>query len=243
MLFTGIWSMYSCESSISNATFGFLAVPVVDRTGTVLAIKIRTDSASPEKRYRQSRTRSKAEKRKLLKDQLLLVQLKTAYFQKNNILCCIKIDFDMADLLTKDTEIMDLARSKSFLRLEISEDFPNLSDGKNNRLLKTLSDNYKLWLGDLGAGQASLKALHDNLYDAVKVNESFFKFYSNSIIWPIIIKNLMRYCKCIIIIGKENYDQSLNVQNDISAIQLSGCKIIPFADIDKLDNKLDLNAL
>ena len=235
--------MRNFESSTKNATFGFLAVPVVDRTGIVLAIKIRTDSASAEKRYRQSQTRSKAEKRKILKEQLLMVQLKTAYIEKNNILCCIKIDFDMADLLTKDKEIRELAKSKSFLRLEISEDFPNLSDGKNNRLLKKLSDDYPIWLGDLGAGQASLKALHDNLYDAVKVDEVFFRLYSQSIIWPVIIKNLMRYCKCIIIIGEENYDQAINVKNDINAIQLSGRKIIPFADIDKLDNKLDLKSL
>lgn len=144
----------------------------------------------------------------------------------------------MATLLIDDMEIIELAKLKSILRLEISEDFPNLSDGKSNRLIKMLSENYRLWLGDFGAGQASLKALHDGLYDAVKIDEDFFSVYSKSIIWPAIIKNIMRYCKCTIIIGVNNFDKIIEVKNDISAIQLGDSDTIPFDDIDKVNNKI-----
>jgi len=95
----------------------------------------------------------------MLKDQLSLIDQKTAYFHNNNILCTINIDFDMAAILIQGEENAELARLKPFLCLEISEGFLNLSDGRSNQVLQALAEEYRLWLGDLGSDETSLRAL------------------------------------------------------------------------------------
>jgi hypothetical protein len=232
--------MQRSESLISNAASGLFADPIVGRVGAVLAVKIRTESASPGKLFGQWGSSSKWEKRKLLKEQLQLINKKSHYFLTNNILCCIHIDFDMADLLIQDTEISALAKSKSFLRLEISEDFPNLSDGKSNRLLQTLSNDYLLWLGDLGSGGANLRALQEKLYDAVRINRDFFNLYSQSVIWPVIIKNVMRYCNFIFITDVSYPDQYVTLEKDISVMSRRFIKSVPLEEIEQLNKSFEV---
>ncbi|MDF7649036.1 diguanylate phosphodiesterase [Pantoea sp. Acro-805] len=232
--------MQRSESLISNAASGLFADPIVGRVGAVLAVKIRTESASPGKLFGQWGSSSKWEKRKLLKEQLQLINKKSHYFLTNNILCCIHIDFDMADLLIQDTEISALAKSKSFLRLEISEDFPNLSDGRSNRLLQTLSNDYLLWLGDLGSGGASLRALQEKLYDAVRINRDFFNLYSQSVIWPVIIKNVMRYCNFIFITDVSYPDQYVTLEKDISVMSRRFIKSVPLEEIEQLNKNFEV---
>jgi c-di-GMP phosphodiesterase len=219
---------------------GIEAEPIVDREGNVLAVKVRTESATPGWLSWQGGKASKAQKKKLLKEQLTLIDQKTAYFHNNNILCSIDIDFEKAAILIQDDEIAELARSKPFLRLEISEGFPNLSDGRSNRVLQELAENYRLWLGDLGSGEASLRALQENLYDAVKIDSDFLKLYSHSRIWPAITKNIMRYCQFIIVEGLESTEQCHAVVKDIKAIQ-GGCfKSVLLEHIESLNKKFIL---
>ncbi|ADU72280.1 EAL domain-containing protein [Pantoea sp. At-9b] len=175
-----------------------------------------------------------------MKEQLNIISHKTAYFQNNNILCSISIDFDMAAILIQEEEIADLAKSKPFLRLEISEGFPNLSDGRSNRVLQALAEEYRLWLGDLGSGESSLRALQENLYDAVKIDNDFFKIYSNSGIWPVVIKNIMRYCQFIIIEGVESTEQYHAIEKDIKAVQGGFFKSVRFENIESLNKKFIL---
>ncbi|MDR6295901.1 MAG: EAL domain-containing protein [Pantoea dispersa] len=216
---------------------GTEAEPIVDRAGNVLAVKIRTHSAAPGGGLRQVGRSTKTQKKKLLKDQLTLIDLKTAYFQNNNILCSINIDFDMALLLIQDEEIAELAKSKPFLRLEILEGFPNLSDGRSNCFLQVLAEEYRLWLGDFGSGESNLRALQENLFDAVRIDNDFFKIYRKSGIWPVIIKNIMRYCKFIIIEGVESIEQCHTIEMDIKALQ-GGCfKSVRFETIENLNKK------
>ena len=219
---------------------GYEAEPIVDRAGNVLAVKIRKDSATPGWFFRQAGKSGNAQKKKVLKEQLSLIDLKTAYFQNNNILCSINIDFDMAAILIQEEEFAELAKSKPFLRLEISEGFPNLSDGRSNRVLQALAEEYRLWLGDLGSGESSLRALQENLYDAVKIDNDFFKIYSKSGIWPVIIKNIMRYCKFIIIEGVDSKEQYHAIEKDIRAVQ-GGCfKSVRLENIESLNKKFIL---
>ena len=63
---------------------GYEAEPIVDRAGNVLAVKIRKDSATPGWFFRQAGKSGNAQKKKVLKEQLSLIDLKTAYFQNNN---------------------------------------------------------------------------------------------------------------------------------------------------------------
>lgn len=217
---------------------GYEAEPIIDRAGNILAVKISTRRASPNGFFRQAGKPARAEKTKLLQEQLSLIDQNKAYFQKNNILCAITIDFDMAAILIQEEEVAALAKAKPFLRLEISEDFPNLCDGRSSRVLQALAEEHRLWLGDLGSGQSNLRALQENIYEAVKIDNVFFNVYYNSAIWPVIIKNIMRYCKFIIVGGVETTEQLHALDKNIKAVQ-GGCfKSVRFENVGSLNKNL-----
>ncbi|MDQ1214964.1 hypothetical protein [Pantoea anthophila] len=65
-----------------------------------------------------------------MKEQLQLIKKKDKHFLTNDILCSIRIDFDIAGLLIEDAEISTLAKSMPFLRLKVYENFPNIPMGK-----------------------------------------------------------------------------------------------------------------
>ncbi|MGF6476539.1 hypothetical protein ABIE06_003385 [Pantoea dispersa] len=78
-------------------------------------------------------------------------------------------------------------------------------------------------VGRFSSGESSLRALQENLYDAVKI-DNFFKIYSKSGIWPIIIKNIMRYCNFIIIEGLESTEKCHAIEKDIKAYRVDYLK-------------------
>ena len=231
--------MYHSESLICNAGRGWFAEPIVGRDGMVLAVRIRKKRALPGKLFGYwGDGRTTAE---LLREQLNLIEKKKEYFLSKGILCSIEIDFERACLLIQDAEIASLAKLQPFLRLEISEDFPNLSDGKNNRLLEILSNNYILWLGDLGSGSANLKALQEKLYDGVRISSVFFNAYSKSVIWPVITKNVMRYCNFIIVADISDQSEIVSLEKEISAMQGQCFKSVPLEEIEQLDTWFDIH--
>lgn len=225
------------EVLTSKVISGYGAEPIVDTAGNVVAVNIRTESASPGGFFSNS---GKAQKKKRLKDQLDLIDLKTAYFAENNILCSVCIDFDMAAMLIQDEELATLARSKPFLRLEISEGFPNLSDGRSNRVVQDLATQYRLWLGDLGSGESNLRALQENLYDAINIDNAFYQHYSNSRIWPVIIKNITRYCKVIIVEGSDSAENYYYDDEGLTVLQRGCFDRVCLENIESLNNKFIL---
>ena len=85
-----------------------------------------------------------------------------------------------------------------FMRLVISEDFPNLHDGMDNPLLRDLSGYCKLWLGNLGAGHTTLKALQDGLFEAARLDAVFMAANSDKPTWPLLLRHLRGYCEQIL---------------------------------------------
>ena len=171
-----------------------IAEPIRTITGELLGVELltRLDSSFDVEGF-ISRL-SEGSKRQLLLHQLRKVQAKSAFFIDHGLVCSINIDFDMAGIIIKDMEVSTVLDSLSFVRLEISENFPNLSDGFKNPLLKVLSQNYRLWLDDIGAGNANLEALQSGVFECVKIDKQFYWENSTSIMWPIIIKNISQYC-------------------------------------------------
>lgn len=173
-------------------------------------------------------------KRSLLLSQLEEVQVKAQFFIEYRLVCSINIDFDMAGIILKDTEVSTLLGALPFVRLEISERFPNLSDGMKNPLLKELSQRYPLWLDDLGAGHANMEAVQTGMFQCVKVDKKFYWNNCNSLMWPIIIKNISQYCDQIIIEGVENQHQLSKISKGITGIQGYIYKSAPFSKVETL---------
>ncbi|MBP2156278.1 EAL domain-containing protein (putative c-di-GMP-specific phosphodiesterase class I) [Erwinia rhapontici] len=66
-------------------------------------------------------------------------------------------------------------------------------------MLKSLSESYTLWLGDLGSGEANLKALQDNLFESVKIDNNLQRICKNTEMWLSVLKNVMHFCDFIIL--------------------------------------------
>lgn len=173
-------------------------------------------------------------KRSLLLSQLDEVLATAPFFIEYRLVCSINIDFDMARIILKDTEVSTLLGALPFIRLEISERFPNLSDGIKNPLLKELSQRYPLWLDALGAGHANMEAVQTGMFQCVKVDKKFYWNNCNSLMWPIIIRNINQYCDQIIIEGVENQHQLSSLGEGITGIQGYLYKSVSFSNVENL---------
>lgn len=173
-------------------------------------------------------------KRQLLLYQLEQVRDKASFFMEHGLICSINIDFTMAGIILKDKEVSTLLAVLPFVRLEISERFPNLSDGMKNPLLRALCERYTLWLDDLGAGHANMEAVQTGMFTCIKVDKKFYWSNRDSLMWPIIIRNISEHCEQIIIEGVENHNQLSKIGEGITGVQGYIYKSVPFSKVETL---------
>lgn len=140
-----------------------------------------------------------------LLDQLLTIEHYADYFQQHGLLCCLTINFQLAKVVSQSAFIQQILSHLPFVRLKLSEDFPNLHDGLNNPLLKTLIEQLNiLWLDDLGAGDANLNALQSKMFEAVKLDRAFFLDNVSKPWFSILIANIRQYTNRVIVEGVES---------------------------------------
>jgi len=173
-------------------------------------------------------------KRLLLMDQIQQIKGKAEFFIKRGLVCSINVDFHMAVIILKDSAVSTLLDELPFIRLEISEQFPNLSDGLKNPLLRALGKRYVLWLDDLGSGHANMEAVQSGIFECIKVDKQFYWKNSKLLIWPNIIRTISNYCESIIIEGVETTEQRSTMVEGIAGIQGYIYKSVPFAKIERL---------
>lgn len=147
---------------------------------------------------------SYAEKRRFIINQLTQIKLKSKFFLELGLLCSVNIDYDLALIIINDNEINELLDELSFIRLEVSETFFNLSDGLKNPLLNSLYKKYKLWLDDLGAGSSNIELVKSGIFEFIKVDKLLFWKSKELSTLPDTINDIEKYCKNIIIEGVED---------------------------------------
>lgn len=76
-------------------------------------------------------------------------------------------------LLDRDNYAGELLKYP-FIELLINENYPHLDEGKDNRDLLSLSQMYPLVLGNLGAGNSTMKAVFDGLFTRVMLDKVLF---------------------------------------------------------------------
>ncbi|MCK8201749.1 EAL domain-containing protein, partial [Erwinia amylovora] len=109
------------------------------------------------------------------------------------------IDFQQARAVVDSTFIQQLLSHLPFLRHKLSEDFPNLHDGMNNPLLRTLVEQLNiLWLDDLGSGSDNLHALQSNMFEAVKLERQFYRVKVCKPWFSVLINHIRRYTNRVI---------------------------------------------
>ncbi|MBU9808295.1 hypothetical protein J1785_00650 [Rahnella sp. SL6] len=126
-------------------------------------------------------------------DIIHFITFNEGFFIDSKLFCSLSIDASTAFILKHDAYIQILIQSMPYLKLLISE-------GLSNPALKLLSHGSNtLFLNCLGID--NLKADIIKFYEAVKINETYFstQFYRNC--FPVLLKDIMKYCPKIIVSG------------------------------------------
>lgn len=160
-------------------------------------------------------------KKEILKQQLETVDFHASWFREHRLFCTVNVDTVQARLCVFDREIIQLLDKLEFVRLEISENFEGLEIGINHPVLKTLINvGYRLFLDDLGSGNANAAALATGCYEAVKLDRAFYRQEVQKPTFNVLMKNIMKYCPYVIVEGVE-LRQEIPVLQDagVSAVQ------------------------
>lgn len=190
----------------------FICEPVYKRDGKLLAVELltrftTTSFKSPIYTERFLHQLNAQMKSKLLRTQLCEVKNQQQWFTEHQIILSINIDFDMANAVLNDEEVILLLSSMPFIRLEIMECFPNLSDGAENALLSKLAKRYSLWLDDFGSGDAHIAAAASGLFECVKVDKHFYWQWGGEATFDNLVLSLRSHCQHVIIEGVETHQQ------------------------------------
>lgn len=181
-------------------TNNYCYVPIHSLSGELIALEL---TVLPHQTAPQT---GDAESRLL--DQLLTVERYADYFQLHGLLCCLTIDFPLACAVTESPFIQQILSQLPFLRLKLSENFPNLHDGPDNPLLRALTDRLNiLWLDDLGAGDANLNALQSKMFEVVKLDRQFYLDNISKPFFNVLIAHIRRYTNRVLVEGVENEGQ------------------------------------
>lgn len=175
-------------------------------------------------------------KKELLKQQLEAVEVYAAWFRDNRLFCTVNVDTVQARLCVFDRDIIQLLDKLEFVRLEISEDFEGLEKGIEHPILRTLLNvGYRLFLDDLGSGQANVAALTTGCYEAVKLDRAFYRQEVQKPTFNVLMKNIMKYCPYVIVEGVEQR-QELRILRDagVTAVQGYLYRSVPFNKVHTL---------
>ncbi|AXF78715.1 EAL domain-containing protein [Erwinia tracheiphila] len=169
-----------------------------------------------------------------LLNQLLAIEQYADYFRLNNLLCCVTINFQLAKVVIESVLIQHILSHLPFIRLKLTEDFPNLHDGPNNPILRTLVEQLNiLWLDDLGAGAANLNALQSKMFEAVKLDRQFYLKNAGKPFFNVLMAHIRQYTSRVIVDGDEN-PLGLNKLADhkIWGVQGYYLPVVPLSDFN-----------
>lgn len=149
-----------------------------------------------------------AQREELLMHQLLSLESMAGMLRERQWLCCIALDFTLAQKVIESDLIRHILRQLPFLRLSLSEAFPNLHDGIDNPLIRALSEQHNiLWLSDFGAGYANLHAVQSELFEAVRLDRRFYAENVHKSVFVMLLRQIMQMTNRLIVEGVEDDGQ------------------------------------
>lgn len=174
-----------------------------------------------------------------LLNQLLIIEEYADYFRHHGLLCSVAIDFQLARAVTESSFIQQILSQLPFVRFKLSEDFPNLHDGMNNPLLRTLIEQLNIiWLDDLGAGDANLNALQSNMFETVKLDRQFYLENVNKPFFTVLINHIGQYTNRVIVEGVAGDGQLETLRNSkIWGVQGYFNPVLTLENLDHYDDQ------
>lgn len=95
----------------------------------------------------------------LFSEQLELLKSCQHFFIQHKLFAWLNLTPQVATLLLERDNYAGELLKYPFIELLINENYPHLNEGKDNRGLLSLSQVYPLVLGNLGAGNSTMKAV------------------------------------------------------------------------------------
>ncbi|WP_244191027.1 EAL domain-containing protein [Dickeya dadantii] len=154
----------------------------------------------------------------------------------------LKIDHTLTEFLINDESLGREFRALPFLQLEINENFPDISRGRDNAQLTKLSQSFDLWLDNFGSGKMNLKPFYDGMVSSVKMDAAFINKLlirpaSVSIINPM-LQVMKKHCPSLQVVAK-GIDNIASFEKicelDVNAVQ---GQLWPSLSPEALDNAL-----
>ncbi|MDK1195564.1 EAL domain-containing protein [Cronobacter dublinensis] len=218
----------------------FIAEPIMTTAGQLVGCELLTRFHREDLPVLNSRyyimAMSVEGKRNLLMKQLEAIEAKAGWFRDYRLFCTVNVDTVQARLCVFDRDVIQLLDKLEFVRLEISENFEGLEKGVEHPILRTLLDvGYRLFLDDLGSGQANVVALTTGCYEAVKLDRAFYRQEVQKPTFNVLMKNIMKYCPYVIVEGVEQR-QELPILRDagVTAVQGYLYRSVPFNKVHTL---------
>ncbi|MDX7607429.1 EAL domain-containing protein [Klebsiella quasipneumoniae] len=218
----------------------FIAEPIMNIEGKLLGVELLTRFVSESKRPLHPAFVISGwdfdQKRLFLYKQFGVIASKQDWFEHHGLFCSLNIDYDMATLLRHDGLLQLTVSSMPFIKLEVSEEFPGIEQGLKSPILKSLCQGVNsLWLDDLGAGNANVASLLEGYFEVVKIDRHFFNEQIDKPTFPLLIKNIKRYCDKIVVEGVESR-QYLDLLQEVGIWGVQGYlfKSVPFHKVEKL---------
>jgi len=211
--------------------YQFIAEPITSLSGKLLGVELQTrlekegqQVLHPELTIAGWHTEAK---RHYLYEQLGLVAKQSDWIRARHVLISLPLhDAESAVLLSYDATLRGLLSSLPFVRLALSENISDMHDE-----LQGIRNG--IWLTGLGGSEANVTGLMSQQFEAVTLNNTFFKDEVEKPTFPVLIKNLRRYCDKVVVRGvTERRCLSVLQEADIWAVLGSFYRPVP---LDKLN--------
>ncbi|EAP1214475.1 EAL domain-containing protein [Salmonella enterica] len=187
----------------------FIAEPIKGMEGDLLGVDIITRFSSAFARPLHPEfiisSWDNSQKRRFLLDLLRIIAGKRRWFLRHSLFCTVNIDRDMAQLALQDKDIRALLHAMLFVGLQVAEHLSCHDNAPVDPLIYALHKQPNpLWLGDLGAGNATAAPLVCRCFSGVKLDRSFFVSQIEKITFPLLVKHIRNYCDKVVVDGLEN---------------------------------------
>lgn len=192
--------------------------PIYKTNGQLMAVELLTivthpshpgQRIAPDRYFAEVAVKQRSD---VVKEQLMLLAEKKAFFEKNQVLASVNVDGPTLLMLRKDPELAALIESLPWVRFELVEHIRLPQDST----FASLCELGPLWLDDFGTGMANFSALSEVHYDYIKVARELFimlrKTQEGRNLFTQLLHLMNRYCQGVIVEGVETLEEWRDVQ-------------------------------
>lgn len=146
---------------------------------------------------------------RLMQDKINIISRHHDFFIQHNVNVVINIDIALAKTILESDLLLKKMHLLNCVELGISENFPGLKAGDANDYLQGLREGFSLSLNNYGAGQATSKAIFDDLFYRIKLDKSFIhngiRRLSFQPFIGAILEHIKPHCQEVVVQGIDNF--------------------------------------